>query len=77
MSGERESEFIQPTDEDLAWLESSVQRHTGGINSWWDQNKDKLSFRDFARIVIGVWEAGRSKAGIGPESTSEGAGDPQ
>ncbi|HDZ85686.1 MAG TPA: hypothetical protein ENH35_04030 [Candidatus Moranbacteria bacterium] len=53
---------LMPTDGDIEWVVNSVQRHTGGPDAWFEQNKDKLSVRDFARIFIATWEAGRGEA---------------
>lgn len=55
-------EGVFPTEEDLDWLMSAVQRHTGGMKGWWADNKDKLGPRDLADIFISVWEAGRMVA---------------
>ena len=27
---------------------------------WWKENRDKLTIRDIAKIIISVWEVGRS-----------------
>lgn len=50
-----------PTEKDLDWMETAVQRHTGGFKEWWNDNKDKVSGREFMKIFISVWEAGRER----------------
>lgn len=59
---ERALEMAIPSEGDLDWMELAIQRHTGGMEAWWAQNRENLSFRDFARVTISTWEAGRSKA---------------
>ena len=49
-----------PTEEDLDWMEKSIQRHTKGFKAWWEQNRDSISGRDFMHVIISTWEAGRS-----------------
>jgi hypothetical protein len=58
---ERRSVALFPTQADLDWLAGAIQRHTGGIEAWWRENAQRLSFHDMAKIIIGVWEAGRVK----------------
>ena len=48
-----------PVKVDLDWMETAVQRHTGGFEAWWKQNRDELSGRDWMQIIISIWEAGR------------------
>ena len=57
--GQLRVECELPTETDLDWMETAVQRHTGGFDTWWKQNRDELSGRDWMKIFISVWEAGR------------------
>ena len=57
--GQLRIECELPTEEDLDWMETAVQRHTGGFDTWWTQNRDELSGRDWMQIFISVWESGR------------------
>ena len=52
-----ECEF--PTEADLDWMEKAVQRHTKGFKVWWKENRNSISGRDWMRIFISTWEAGR------------------
>jgi len=52
-------ECEMPTKTDLDWMESAVQRHTGGFEAWWTENRDHVSGRQWMQIFIGVWEGGR------------------
>jgi len=56
-----ECEF--PTEKDLDWMETAVQRHTGGFDTWWKDNKNSISGRDWIKLFITVWEAGRISKG--------------
>ncbi len=49
-----------PSEADLDWMENAVQRHTGGFEMWWEQSKNELSGRDWMRVFISIWEAGRA-----------------
>jgi hypothetical protein len=49
-----------PTEKDLDWMETAVQRHTEGFVDWWEHNKDNISGREWMRLFITVWEAGRA-----------------
>jgi len=53
---------LLPTEGDINWVVNSIQRHTDGPDTWFEQNRDKLSVRDLAEIIITTWEAGRSEA---------------
>jgi len=57
--GELRTEGEFPTNADLDWMEVAIQRHTGGFEEWWNQNKNELSGREWLKIIISVWEAGR------------------
>nr|BDD48353.1 hypothetical protein 28 [Candidatus Omnitrophota bacterium] len=59
----KKTECCFPTEEDLDWIETAIQRHPNGIKGWWEDNHHKLGFRELARIIITLWEAGRAKAG--------------
>ena len=49
------------TKKDIIWVKKTIAgRHTGGPNVWWKQNKEKLGFNDFIKLVLVVWEAGRN-----------------
>jgi hypothetical protein len=65
-----------PSKADLDWMESAVQRHTGGFDTWWKQNRDELSGRQWMMVFISVWEAGRKvklpNAGAVPPQRSGG-----
>jgi len=54
-------EQAMPTEGDLDWLSRSIQRHTKGIDVWWEENRGEMSFRAAAKIIVSVWEAGRLK----------------
>ena len=57
--GELAKECQFATEADLDWMEVAIQRHTGGFEEWWNQNKNELSGREWLKIIISVWEAGR------------------
>ena len=48
-----------PDDEDLDWMETAIQRHTGGFPAWWAEARDSVSGRELMRAIISIWEAGR------------------
>lgn len=55
-----------PSEIDLDYMETAIQRHTGGFKPWWEQAKNELSGRDLMRIIITIWESGRGKIGENP-----------
>ena len=57
--GQLRIECELPTEADLDWMETAVQRHTGGFDAWWKQNRNEFSGREWMNIFITVWEAGR------------------
>ena len=48
-----------PSKADLDWMETHIQRHTGGFKAWWAQATKELSGREIIQAIISVWEAGR------------------
>ena len=53
-----------PTKKDLDYMESAIQRHTGGFNTWWKQNCHELSGRDWLNLIITTWEAARQQKNV-------------
>jgi hypothetical protein len=57
-------ECLFPTERDLDWLECAVQRQsTKSAEPWWAHAKNDMTFREMARVIVTVWEAGRRGAG--------------
>ena len=54
-----------PTEKDIAWMKNSMQRHTGGFDAWWKENKDLVSGEDWIKVIVTIWEAGRAKKCVG------------
>ncbi len=54
-------ELVHPSEVDLDWVSKAIQRHTGGIDEWWEENRGQMPFRKTAEIIINIWEAGRIK----------------
>ncbi len=50
-----------PDRDDIEWMTRAVQRHTGGFDVWWEQNRDKLSGREWLQIFLTIWEAGNRR----------------
>lgn len=65
-------ELAHPSEADLDWVSKAMQRHTDGIDTWWEQNRDEMSFRYVAEAIIHIWEAGRLKTTKVAKAVKEG-----
>ena len=44
-----------PNKADLDYMEKAIQRHTGDFDTWWKQNCNELSGRDWLKLMKPIY----------------------
>ena len=50
-----------PNKKDIEYITTHMQRHTRGIDAWWEDNALALGPQRIIRVILTLWEAGRLK----------------